>query len=103
SGIRHAVTGSDYGSVRTGAFMGYRIVADAVGLVTSIAVDGRVTIQDPHWHGYLANITPDEFRIRFADIVPREISGRAFLDQYGGITDLVTHVDPARTYAVREP
>ena len=32
SGIRHAVSGADYGSVRAAAFMGYRIVADAAGL-----------------------------------------------------------------------
>ena len=32
SGIRHAVSGSDYTSVRTGAFMGYRIIAEAAGL-----------------------------------------------------------------------
>ena len=28
SGLRHAVTGADYGTVRTAAFMGYRIIAD---------------------------------------------------------------------------
>ena len=28
SGIRHSVSGADYGSVRAGAFMGYRIIAD---------------------------------------------------------------------------
>ncbi len=27
SGIRHAVSGADYGSVRIGAFMGYRLIA----------------------------------------------------------------------------
>ena len=32
SGIRHAVTGSDYTAVRVGAFMGYRILADLAGL-----------------------------------------------------------------------
>ena len=37
SGIRHAVTGSDYTAVRVGAFMGYRILADLAGL----AVDAR--------------------------------------------------------------
>ena len=26
SGIRHAVSGADYGSVRIGAFMGYRLM-----------------------------------------------------------------------------
>ena len=33
SGVRHAVTGSDYNSVRVEAFMGYRIIADKKGLV----------------------------------------------------------------------
>ncbi len=32
SGIRHAVTGADYGAVRIGAFMGYRILAALAGL-----------------------------------------------------------------------
>ena len=31
SGIRHAVTGADYGAVRVGAFMGYRILAALAG------------------------------------------------------------------------
>ena len=51
----------------------------------------------------LANVTPAEFRERFADAVPREMAGREFLARYGGTTDTVTRVDPARTYAVREP
>src|SRR5438093_11665231 len=28
SGVRHAVTGADYASVRVGAFMGYRMIAE---------------------------------------------------------------------------
>ena len=28
SGVRHAVTGAAYGEVRTGAFMGYRMIAE---------------------------------------------------------------------------
>ena len=35
SGIRHAVSGSDYTSVRTGAFMGYRMIAQEAGLRVS--------------------------------------------------------------------
>jgi len=31
SGVRHAVTGADYGSVRVGAFIGYRIIAEMAG------------------------------------------------------------------------
>jgi L-arabinokinase len=55
------------------------------------------------WQGYLANITPAEFRQQFCELVPREMAGRDFLARYGGTTDTVTRVDPARTYAVREP
>lgn len=105
SGIRHAVSGSDYTSVRCGAFMGYRILADLAGLKTSPAGDGsgRVVVEDAIWNGYLANVTPAEFRECFADAVPKQMSGREFLARYGGTTDAVTHVDPARTYAIREP
>ena len=38
SGIRHAVSGAEYGAVRVGAFMGYRILAD---LGRHIAPKGR--------------------------------------------------------------
>jgi len=106
SGIRHAVSGSDYTSVRTGAFMGYRIIAEAAGL-NARAAEGApacsVVIEDPRWHGYLANLTPDEFQTQFAAAIPHEMSGREFLDRYGGTTDTVTRVDPSRTYATREP
>ena len=39
SGIRHAVTGADYGTVRTAAFMGYRIIADFAGLPATVDGD----------------------------------------------------------------
>lgn len=105
SGIRHAVSGADYGSVRCGAFMGYRIIADALGLPveSSRETPGRVEIDDQRWHGYLANIRPGEFEGQFAAIVPERIGGRDFLARYTGTTDHVTRVDPARTYAVRAP
>ena len=66
SGIRHAVSGSDYTSVRTGAFMGYRLIAEQAGLkVTSRSGNGVLQIDDPRWSGFLANISPDEFDSRF--------------------------------------
>ncbi|HEY4013563.1 MAG TPA: galactokinase family protein [Polyangiaceae bacterium] len=101
SGIRHAVTGADYGSVRVGAFMGYRIVADLAGLRCRPAGPGRVVVDDPELHGYLANIAPSTWVERFRAHVPERLEGRSFLAQYGGLTDTVTEVDPSRTYAVR--
>jgi L-arabinokinase len=103
SGIRHAVTGADYGAVRVGAFMGYRILAALAGLtVTPGEREGHVRVDDPNWRGYLANVDPATFR-RFEPEVPDALDGSVFLSQYQGTTDLVTTVDPARRYAVRTP
>jgi galactokinase len=103
SGIRHAVSGADYGSVRLGAFMGYRVLAALAGLrVYPGARAGHVRIEDPRWHGYLANVTPDEFDAHAAHI-PERMLGADFLARYGGTTDRVTVVDPATIYAVRVP
>ena len=101
SGIRHAVSGSDYGTVRTAAFMGYRIIADVAGLPSSIDAT-NVRELDTRWHGYLANITPAEFDSRFATRLPERMTGAEFLRRYEGITDTVTRVRPEREYAVRQ-
>jgi L-arabinokinase len=103
SGIRHAVTGADYGTVRIGAFMGYRILADLAGLpVEPAAPDGHVRVDDPRWHGYLANVGVDAYD-RFAPDLPDAMDGGAFLARYVGTTDPVTRVDAAQRYAVRAP
>jgi L-arabinokinase len=101
SGIRHAVSGSDYGTVRTAAFMGYRIIADVAGLPASLDA-ATVRESDTRWHGYLANITPDEFETRFAAALPDRMSGAEFLRRFDGITDVVTRVHADREYAVRQ-
>ena len=101
SGIRHAVTGSDYGTVRTAAFMGYRIIAALAGLPVT-ADSHRMHIDDDRWGGYLANIAPDEFSTRFADWLPGRMRGADFLAQYGGITDTVTRVAPDTWYPIRQ-
>ena len=103
SGVRHEVGGADYGGVRVGAFMGYRIVAELAGLAATDRGDGRVEIDDPRWRGYLANLSPEEWSREFRDRVPIEMDGGTFLERYQGITDRVTRVDPGRVYAVRQP
>ena len=89
SGIRHSVAGADYGTVRTAAFMGYRIITELAGPTAH-----------EKWNGYLANITPQEFDDHFASHLPAHMSGAEFLDRYAGITDSVTSVDPDRTYPI---
>jgi L-arabinokinase len=103
SGIRHAVTGADYGDVRVGAFMGYRILADLAGL-QAVAGDrpGHVRIVDRRWDGYLANVTPRTF-LEFEHAIPGSLQGGTFLERYSGTTDQVTTVDPGKSYAVWKP
>ena len=102
SGVRHSVGAGDYGSVRTGTFMGYRIIADLAGLSVRLKCNA-ITIDDSRWRGYLANLSPSEFQDRFADRLPTNIDGSEFLARYGGITDTVTRVDPRGTYQIRAP
>lgn len=87
SGERHAVGGSDYGAVRTGAFMGLRILGEHV------AVPGQ----------YLANLRPDAFERDLVRHLPEDMTGAAFLARYEGTADPVTSVTPERTYRVRAP
>jgi galactokinase len=104
SGIRHSVSGADYGLVRVGAFMGYRMIAEAAGLFVQAAAErGRVKIADDHWQGYVANVTPSEFEQSYAAHLPERITGSDFLARFTGTTDTVTQVEPERSYAVRLP
>ncbi|HEX5601677.1 MAG TPA: hypothetical protein VFX63_03965, partial [Pyrinomonadaceae bacterium] len=59
SGIRHSVGGADYGTVRAGALMGTRIIAD---LKPDFSRDG-----------FLANISPSEFEREYLDLLPEHI------------------------------
>ena len=98
SGISHAVSGADYVTVRTAAFMGYRMIAARAGLVAARNGDA-VRVDDARWHGYLANLSEVEFS-KLASDLALEMSGAEFLRRYGGITDLVTLVRPERSYPV---
>jgi galactokinase len=100
SGVRHSVSAADYGSVRVGAFMGYRIIADLAGLRVAT---NPVSVSDSKWHGYIANVTPAEFESVYRDKLPERIGGAEFLKRYTNTTDTVTRVDPERDYAVRIP
>jgi len=104
SGIRHSVSGADYGSVRAGAFMGYRILAALAGLkVTETKPGVTVRIDDSRWGGYLSNVTPSEFEQDYAMQLPQRIGGAEFLERYQGTTDPLTRIDPQGNYAVRVP
>jgi galactokinase len=99
SGITHAVSGADYGTVRTAAFMGYRMIAAAAGVPTDV-VGTRVRTRDAQWGGYLANVSVAAFTA-YRDGLPEEMTGEEFLERYQGITDTATSVRPDRRYPVR--
>lgn len=101
SNIRHAVSGADYTSVRVGAFMGYRMMLERAGVAANHVPPAEIA--DAHWRGFLANVTPSEFAQQYVEHLPETMPGAEFIERYGGTTDTVTTVDPARTYAVRQP
>lgn len=103
SGIRHSVSGSDYSSVRAGAFMGYRMIAEIAGMRADLIAPGLVKVDDGRWNGYLANILPAEYENDFSSILPDEIRGADFLARYGGTTDKFTRVYADRVYPVKAP
>lgn len=86
SGIRHSVGGADYASVRSGAFMGLRIIAEL-----------------RQQTDYLANISPAEFESQYASHLPERMSGEEFLTRYKATIDPVTSIDRRKEYAVRMP
>lgn len=100
SGIRHSVGGSDYRTVRTAAFMGYRMIASFAGFSTRQTQPGHLIVDDAPWNGYLANISSTEFELKYAARIPERMVGKEFLDEYDGITDPVTSVDPSVEYPV---
>jgi galactokinase len=87
SGLRHAVSGSDYGAVRAGAFMGRRIIVELAGGAAP----------------YLADLPPSLFAARYAERIPERMRGADFLALYGALDDPVTRIEPEREYAVRAP
>jgi len=102
SGVRHATGGTHYAAVRTGAFIGARMLAQLRGLEVRQSGE-QFLAEDPDWRGYLANCDAEEFRGRWADALPETIRGADFLARFGGHADPHSPVDPQRSYAVRAP
>jgi L-arabinokinase len=104
SGVAHSVSGADYTSVRVGAFMGYRMIAELAGCsISSGTKPQHVSISDAKWNGYLANITPSIYEQDYARHLPEQITGSAFIERYHGTTDEVTEIKPDVVYRVARP
>lgn len=96
SGIRHSVSGSEYTSVRIGAFMGQRIISQMMEQNIAGIFNG---IQNK----FLANFTPSEFEQYFAAQLPTHLSGDEFIKRYQNTYDPVTTIDPKIVYSIFKP
>lgn len=92
SGVKHSVGGSAYRDTRVAAFMAHGIL---LRLLKDLGVD-----HDP-LQGYLANVPAEAYRQRIRALLPAEMRGQDYLDQYGPTVDKVTSVDPKRVYHVQ--
>jgi galactokinase len=101
SGLRHAVSGADYGQVRVAAFMGYRCICEHAGRPVEQLGDGRVRIEDPELGGYLARLPRAVFEREYRALLPERMLGAEFLQRFGGISDAITQVAPDVSYRVR--
>jgi len=92
SDVKHLVNGAAYRRARVSAFI-------AQAMIARMYADFGVK-KDPT-RGYLANVTPAMLEKYFRAILPERISGKAFIEAYGGTADRATAVDPAETYYPR--
>ena len=103
SGVRHAVSGASYTDVRTAAYMGYSMIAQAEGCSLSVIRGAKTSgvRSGLPFGGYLCNISTGAFDQRFRTLLPESLTGSAFLSLYGDTIDPVTTVQPGQTYPVR--
>lgn len=100
SGIRHAVSGASYADVRAAAFMSYTIIASSEGTSFDELTHARISGDWGRlpYKGFLANIPVSMFEDKYVSLLPQEISGKDFLDQFKVSIDTVTTIDPGKTY-----
>jgi L-arabinokinase len=92
SHVEHSVGGDPYTKARVSAFMGLKIMLDAMK---------RSGEEPTDRDRYLCNIDPRTYREKYRDLLPERIRGEEFLQRYGETTDPVTEVDPGQIYSVR--
>lgn len=103
SGVRHAVSGESYTTVRTAAFMAYSLIALQEGGDRNLLTRARST---GNWSalpfkGYLCNIPLSTFRKQYLPILPEKLRGSDFLAMAGSHTDPATEIVPDKVYALR--
>ena len=111
SGVRHSVGGIAYEAARAACFMGYQLICQMENIPVNQEQQGPLLrYTDPKFEGYLARITPMEFRSKYEDRLPEKISGAEFkkdhpehFDPYTRVLDEVEYpIRKAVRYAVEE-
>ncbi|CAD5324717.1 unnamed protein product [Arabidopsis thaliana] len=108
SGIRHSVGGSDYGSVRIGAFIGKTMIRSFAASFAETnseeaEEESSELIESDTSLDYLCNLSPHRFQALYASKLPQSITGEEFLEKYGDHGDSVTTIDKNGTYAIMAP
>ncbi|KQK17416.1 hypothetical protein BRADI_1g34327v3 [Brachypodium distachyon] len=116
SGIQHSVGGGDYGSVRVGTFMGGKMIKCAASNLVLISTTSNAPAQSDDYKEngmdllkseaaieYLCNLPPHRYEAVYSKDIPEIITGDAFLEKYGDHNDMVTVIDPKRSYSVKAP
>jgi len=102
SGVRHSVAGIEYESARAATFMGYRFLCDWENLEAKLDESGALPRWiEPKWNGYLANLSPSEFRQRYENRLPETLTGADFNTLNAVHLDPFTSVRPEVNYPVR--
>jgi L-arabinokinase len=89
--VKHSVAGTEYKSVRIGAFMGKQIINQIR------AQNGRAPIQ------HLTELEPDSFEKDYREVLPERIRGSDFLAEYISHGDPVTKIQPDAVYRLLGP
>ncbi|MBI1927363.1 hypothetical protein HYR99_24380 [Candidatus Poribacteria bacterium] len=88
SKVKRSTSSSAYIDARTAAFMGLTILHKSLNL-------------DELRDNYLCKLSVEDFRKKCWKILPAEMKGEDFLNQYGETVDTVTQVNPQKRYRVR--
>ena len=98
SNVKHSVGGGAYGKTRCAAFMGHKMILDA--MVQSGSAPAATLAGDP-LKGYLANLEASIYNRDFRESLPGQMLGSDFIAKHGQTLDTATKVDPAARYHVR--
>ncbi|EMS56249.1 L-arabinokinase [Triticum urartu] len=112
----NSVGGGDYGSVRVGTYMGRKMIKCAASDLVSVSSTsdapaqsddykekGRDVLKSEASMEYLCKLPPHRYEAAYSKDIPETITGGAFLEKYGDHDDMVTVIDPKRSYSVKAP